>query len=137
MSAEEHHACVKLTLADFAGRGWHPEICFINPDETAGSPGERCLAGDSLGLRSDWRWCRPIPESAGSVFSGAGHSLHTHLRHTCLTRWANAGMDPLNLQYLAVHKNITTMQYIHLARTDAPEQATRDSTHEARGAGWA
>jgi hypothetical protein len=46
MTAEKIHAGVKLALADFAGRGWHPEICFINPDETAVPTVERCLAGD-------------------------------------------------------------------------------------------
>jgi len=35
MTAEKIHAGVKLALADFAERGWHPEVCFINPDETA------------------------------------------------------------------------------------------------------
>jgi hypothetical protein len=37
---------VNLALADFAGRGWHPEICYIKPDETAIPTIERCLAGD-------------------------------------------------------------------------------------------
>jgi hypothetical protein len=46
MTAEKIHAGVKLALADFAGRGWHPEVCFINPDETAVPTVERCLAGD-------------------------------------------------------------------------------------------
>ena len=46
MTAEKIHAGVKLALTDFAGRGWHPEICFIKPDETAVSTIERCLAGD-------------------------------------------------------------------------------------------
>ena len=46
MSAEKIHAGVKLALADFAKRGWHPEICFIKPDETAVPTIERCLAGD-------------------------------------------------------------------------------------------
>ena len=45
MTAEKIHAGVKLALADFAGRGWHPEICFIKPDETAVPTIERCLAG--------------------------------------------------------------------------------------------
>jgi len=35
MTAEKIHAGVNLALADFVGRGWHAEICFINPDETA------------------------------------------------------------------------------------------------------
>src|SRR3974390_510415 len=44
MTGERIHAGVKLALADFAGRGWHPEVCFINPDETAVPTVERCLA---------------------------------------------------------------------------------------------
>ena len=47
MTAEKVHAGVKLALADFGGRGWHSEICFINPDETAVRTVERCLAGDA------------------------------------------------------------------------------------------
>jgi len=31
MTAEKIHAGVKLALADFAERGWHPEVCFITP----------------------------------------------------------------------------------------------------------
>ncbi len=46
MTAEKIHAGVKLALADFAARGWHPENCFISPDETAGSTIDRCLARD-------------------------------------------------------------------------------------------
>src|SRR6516225_2989774 len=46
MNAEKIHAGVKLALADLAGRGWHPEVCFINPDETAVPTVERCLACD-------------------------------------------------------------------------------------------
>ncbi len=46
MTAEKIHAGVKPALDDFAGRGWHPEICFIKPDETAVPTIERCLAGD-------------------------------------------------------------------------------------------
>ena len=55
--------------------------------------------------------------------SGVAQFVPYSLRHTCLTRWANAGMDPFNLQYLAGHKNIaTTMRYIHLARIDAQDK---------------
>jgi hypothetical protein len=45
MTAEKIHAGVKLALADFAGRGWHAQNCFINPDKTAVATVERCLAG--------------------------------------------------------------------------------------------
>jgi hypothetical protein len=46
MTAEKIHAGIKLVLTDFAERGWHPENCFIKPDETAVPTIERCLAGD-------------------------------------------------------------------------------------------
>ncbi|MBV8833437.1 MAG: tyrosine-type recombinase/integrase [Acidobacteriaceae bacterium] len=55
--------------------------------------------------------------------SGVASFVPYSLRHTCLTRWANAGMNPFNLQYLAGHENIaTTLRYIHLARMDAQEK---------------
>jgi hypothetical protein len=46
MTAEKIHAGNKLAVADCAGRGWHPEVCFIKPDETAIPTIERFLAGD-------------------------------------------------------------------------------------------
>jgi len=46
MTAEKINAGIKLALTDFAGRGWHPENCFIKPDETAVPTVERCLAAD-------------------------------------------------------------------------------------------
>jgi hypothetical protein len=46
MTAEKIHAGVKLALADFAGRGWHPQNCFIKPDETAIPTIEHFLAAD-------------------------------------------------------------------------------------------
>ena len=46
MTAEKIHAGVKLALADFAGRGWFAQNCFIRPDETAIPTIERFLAGD-------------------------------------------------------------------------------------------
>ena len=44
MTEEKIHAGVKVALADFARRGWHPEVCFINPDGSAVPTVERCLA---------------------------------------------------------------------------------------------
>ena len=46
MTAEKIHAGVKLSLADFARRGWHAQNCFIRPDEAAIPTTERFLAGD-------------------------------------------------------------------------------------------
>ncbi len=45
MNAEKIHVGVKLALADIAGRGWRPEVCFIKPDESAAAIVERCLTG--------------------------------------------------------------------------------------------
>jgi integrase len=78
-------------------------------------------------------WVFPAPTKAGHIDANSYRDQHTRalkgakldpfvpysLRHTCLTRWAVAGMDAPALQYLAGHKNITTtMKYIHLAQTD-------------------
>lgn len=55
--------------------------------------------------------------------SGVARFVPYSLRHTALTRWATAGMDPFSLQYLAGHKSIaTTMRYIHLASKDAQDR---------------
>ena len=35
MSAEKIQAGIEAALADFAARGWEPELCLIKPDETA------------------------------------------------------------------------------------------------------
>ena len=47
MTAEKIHAGIKLALADFAGRGWHAQNCFIRANETAIPTIERFLAGDA------------------------------------------------------------------------------------------
>ena len=46
MTAEKIDAGIELAVADFAGRGWHSQNCFIRPDETAIPTMERFLAGD-------------------------------------------------------------------------------------------
>lgn len=75
MTVEKIHAGVKLALADFAGRGWHGEVCFINPDETAVPIVERCLAGDvydcvviGAGLR--------LPPSRLALFEAVVNAIH-------------------------------------------------------------
>jgi integrase len=50
--------------------------------------------------------------------SGVDPFVIYSLRHTCLTRWAESGMDTFTLKKLAGHANIgTTMRYVHM--TDA------------------
>lgn len=46
MTAEKIHTGVKIALADFAGRGWHAQNCFIKPDETAIPTIEHFMASD-------------------------------------------------------------------------------------------
>ncbi len=46
MTAEKIHAGVNVALGDFAARGWHSEMCFIKPNETAVPTVERYLARD-------------------------------------------------------------------------------------------
>jgi integrase len=44
------------------------------------------------------------------------------LRHTCLTRWAEGGMNPYELMRRAGHADFaTTMRYIHMANPKAEE----------------
>jgi integrase len=48
------------------------------------------------------------------------------LRHTCLTRWANDGMNPWDLQKLAGHRHLsTTQKYIHMAASDTQERLAK------------
>ena len=75
MTAEKIHAGVKLALADFVARGWHPDNCFISPDESAVPTVERCLAGDvydcvviGAGLR--------LPPSRLVLFEAVVNAIH-------------------------------------------------------------
>jgi hypothetical protein len=75
MTAEKIHAGVKLALADIAERGWHPEICFINPDETAVPTIERCLAGtvyDCVVIGAGVR----LPPARLGVFEAVVNAVH-------------------------------------------------------------
>jgi hypothetical protein len=75
MTAEKIHAGVKLALADFAARGWHPDQCFISPDESAVPTVERCLAREvydcvviGAGLR--------LPPSRLVLFEAVLNAIH-------------------------------------------------------------
>ena len=75
MNAEKIHAGVKLALADIGGRGWHPEICFIKPDETAVPTIERCLADnvyDCVVIGAGVR----LPPSRLGVFEAVVNAVH-------------------------------------------------------------
>jgi hypothetical protein len=46
VNAERIHAGIKLALADMTDRGWHAEVCSIDPDDTAVPTLESRLAGE-------------------------------------------------------------------------------------------
>jgi hypothetical protein len=75
MTAEKIHAGIKLALADIAGRGWHAEICFINPDETAVQTIERCLAGEAYDCVVVGAGVR-LPPSRLGLFEAVVNAIH-------------------------------------------------------------
>jgi len=75
-------------------------------------------------------WLFPAPTATGHIDSSSLKKQHAatlkiskvepfvlySLRHTCLTRWAEAGMETFVLKKLAGHANIaTTLRYIHMS----------------------
>jgi integrase len=54
------------------------------------------------------------------------------LRHTCLARWAESGMNPYELMRRAGHADLaTTMRYVHMANPKAAE--AKDEGQEVKG----
>src|SRR5215472_13785912 len=47
MNADKIRAGIAVALKQFAERGWHADVAFIRPDETAGPTVERQLASTS------------------------------------------------------------------------------------------
>ena len=47
MTAEKVHAGIAVALKQFAERGWESDVCFIQPDETAGRTVKRQLGSTS------------------------------------------------------------------------------------------
>ena len=75
MDAEKIHAGVKLALADIAGRGWHAEVCFIKPVETAVPTIERYVADnvyDCVVIGAGVR----LPPSRLGVFEAVVNAVH-------------------------------------------------------------
>jgi integrase len=75
-------------------------------------------------------WVFPAPTKTGHMNADSVQGQHAaalkeskvepfvlySLRHTCLTRWAESGMDAFSLKRLAGHANIsTTMRYVHMS----------------------
>lgn len=91
-------------------------------------------------------WVFPAPTSTGHVNEDSLKKQHAaavaaagierfviySIRHTCLTRWAESGMDVFTLKKLAGHANIsTTMRYVHMS--DARTREAIEKAWEARG----
>lgn len=91
-------------------------------------------------------WIFPAPTNTGHINADSLKKQHDDaikaaqierfviysLRHTCLTRWAESGMDVFTLKKLAGHAQIsTTMRYIHMSDARAREAVER--AWEAQG----
>jgi integrase len=85
-------------------------------------------------------WVFPAPTKTGHINQSSLRKQHAaaikaaeiqwfvvySLRHTCLTRWAESGMDVYRLQRLAGHEDIsTTMRYVHMNDAGDREAMTR------------
>ncbi len=58
--------------------------------------------------------------------SGVDPFVIYSMRHTCLTRWAESGMDTFTLKKLAGHANVsTTMRYVHMSDSRSREALAR------------
>jgi integrase len=79
---------------------------------------------------SSSEWVFPAPTKTGHINEDSLRKQHAaavraaglewfvlhSLRHTCLTRWADSGMNVYRLKKLAGHAQIsTTMRYVHLS----------------------
>jgi integrase len=91
-------------------------------------------------------WFFPAPTASGHIDSSSLKKQHAtalkaskvdafvlySLRHTCLTRWAEAGMDTFVLKRLAGHGDLsTTQRYIHM--NDAHTKAEMDRVMKVQG----
>jgi hypothetical protein len=75
MDAEKIHAGVKLPLADIAERGWHADVCFIKPDETAVPTIERYVADNGYDCVVIGAGVR-LPPSRLGVFEAVVNAVH-------------------------------------------------------------
>ena len=85
-------------------------------------------------------WVFPAPTASGHINEDGLKKQHTaaikttgiapfviySIRHTCLTRWAESGMDVYALKKLAGHSHIsTTMRYVHMSDSRTKEALKR------------
>jgi hypothetical protein len=75
MNAERIHAGIALALRQMAGRGWHVDLCLVQPDETAGPDVERRLkaqAYDCVVIGAGIR----LPPHSLSMFEAVINAVH-------------------------------------------------------------
>lgn len=91
---------------------------------------------------ADSEWIFPAPSKSGHIDKSSIQKQHAaalkaskvepfviySLRHTCLTRWAESGMNPYELMRRAGHADLeTTMRYVHMAGPKAIETGSGNS----------
>jgi hypothetical protein len=75
MNAERIHAGIALVLKQMAERGWHVDLCLLQPDETAGPEVERRLkaqAYDCVVIGAGIR----LPPHSLSMFEAVINAVH-------------------------------------------------------------
>lgn len=91
-------------------------------------------------------WIFPAPSKSGHIDKSSIKKQHAaalkaskvepfviySLRHTCLTRWAESGMNPYELMRRAGHGDLeTTMRYVHMASPKARQSG--EGSQEVQG----
>jgi integrase len=92
-------------------------------------------------------WIFPAPTATGHISEDSLKKMHQaaikdagldpfvvySIRHTCLTRWAESGMNPYELMRRAGHADLaTTMRYVHMAGPGKPNDSKPDDGQEVQ-----
>lgn len=75
MTAEKIRAGIALALKQMTDKGWHGDLCFIHPDETAGQTVERHLASanyDCVVIGAGVR----LPPQGLAIFEAVVNAVH-------------------------------------------------------------
>jgi hypothetical protein len=75
MNAERIHAGIALALKQMAERGWHTDLCLLQPDETAGPDVERRLKAQAYDCVVIGAGIRLPPQSL-SMFEAVINAAH-------------------------------------------------------------
>lgn len=75
VTAEKIHAGIALAMKQMAERGWHADLCLIQPDETAGPEVERRLTAQAYDCVVIGAGIRLPPRSL-SMFEAVINAVH-------------------------------------------------------------